>query len=168
MNPFHTLIPTLLVTLLSTLSLNQVQAQTHVEDPFIIEKMGLFNTTVISKSGFKLMPLQIVEYMAADENMRSYSNKLGGIFLVESLFNATGSILTVWPLVQLHFLDKSPNKNLTWIGLGAVTSALITRAVFMKKAVKAARFYNNGYSETPNLGIDIGSTEHGIGLLIRF
>lgn len=128
---------------------NYVQAQSFKDDPFIVERKGPFKLNyVIKKSGFTLTHEQIVEYMLNDPLMYSHAKPLALLFMGESLIKATGTILTAWPLIQLEFTDKAPNLNLTYIGLGSLAVSIVLNRLFVKRASKAARFYNNGYKES--------------------
>ena len=147
----------------------KITAQNYNNDPFIVGKGGLFKTqTVLQKSGFTLTQMQIIEFMAKDAKMESYSKPLKNLFLTQTLVGAAGSILSTWPLIQLEFSDKEPNLNLTYYGLGAIAVSYIIKKIFMKKAVKAANYYNNGYKETVSFNIDAITNKNGTGIAITF
>ena len=158
-------LPILVLLLLNS---EKLAAQNFNNDPFLIEKGGLFkNQDVLKKSGFTLTQPQILQFMANDPNMASRTKSLTGLFITQSVFTVTGSLLSSWPLVQLS-LDKDPNIDLTYYGLGSVVVSLILKKIFMKKAVKAAQYYNNGYKDPVSFKVNSIINENGTGLAISF
>ncbi len=138
------------------------------EVPFVIEKKGIFKKTVIKKCGFELTNQQFIEFIANDPLMDRYTRPLAGIHLTNILINATGSILSTWPLLQLQF-DRDPNLNLTYAGLGMVVGSIILNRLFLNKARKAAIFYNNGYQKPLSTsGIFLKPAHSGLGIALTF
>ena len=137
--------------------------------PFTFEKKGIFkHRTAIKMCGFELSQEQLLEFMAEDPAMDDYTRPLAGLFLTKTILNTTGSILSTFPLIQLQ-LDKEPNLNLTYAGLATLFTSAVLNKLYTNKAIKAARFYNNGYRE-PNTQakFELRPSSNGLGLVLAF
>ncbi len=153
------LLPTFLLILVTVCSAQEV--------PFQIERKGLFKKTVIKKCGFTLSNQQFIEFLADDPLMDQYTKPLAAIYISNSLLNATGTVLSTWPLWQLQF-DKEPNLNLTYAGIGVVVGSFVLNRVFLHKARQAAEYYNNGYQEPKKVGLQLKPASSGVGIALVF
>lgn len=144
----------------------KTNAQETIDDPFVIKKRGLFNLeTVVEKSGFTLTQSQIFKYLSDDPQMKEKVRPLSRIYFAQSLTGATGSVLAIWPLLQLG-VDKEPNFNFTEIGLGVLAVSMVLKVVFMNRASSAMKYFNNGYQETGRLAVR--PLTNGAGIAIAF
>tara|TARA_Y100000816_G_C26048614_1_gene549636 strand:- start:253 stop:738 length:486 start_codon:yes stop_codon:yes gene_type:complete len=153
-----------LLTIAALLAISLCFAQ---DGQFQIEKKGIFKKTIIKSCGFELSHQQFIEFISNDPLMDNYTKPLAGIFITNSLLNATGTVLSTWPLWQLQF-DKEPNLNLTYVGVGIVVTSIVLNKIFINKAVKAARYYNNGYQEPQKVGLQLQPASSGVGIALVF
>lgn len=138
------------------------------DTPFSVETKGLFHKKIIKRCGFELTHQQLVEFMATDPLMDDYTKPMAGLYLTNTLLNATGSVLSTWPLWQLQF-DRDPNLNLTYVGLGVMIGSIILNKLFMKKSIQAVEFYNNGYVRpSKESGVLLKPASKGVGIALTF
>jgi hypothetical protein len=127
----------------------------------------LFKNESYKKCGIEMTPTQLIQVFRDDPNMTKFVKPLVMNYVGETLLQAAGGVLILWPLTEAIYKDD-PNWNLAYIGAACYVVAIPFQKGFSKNAKSAIAYYNNGYQETSRVNFNLQMGSNGLGLAMKF
>jgi len=164
----RTLKITILVSSILILSNLLTTAQIKYEPIGLMSKGLLLKKDVYVRCDVEMTGDQLLKLFLKDPNMISYSKPLALNFAAGSVLGAAAGILISIPVIDNFGNNSDPNWNLAYVGAGCLAASIPFKIAFKKKARKAVAFYNSGYREAADVGIQFRSGQNGLGLVMKF